>query len=525
VSALLFIIRKSVKNGLRELLKKPGKLVLYVLILVAIVGVALLSLVVSEEAQAPAPLFWFTGILFLFITLFVVITFINALSGGDAIFDMSDVNLLFVSPVNPRKTLLYGLVRMAKTAFIAAFFILFQATTLATFGVGYGGVLLTFAGFLIAMVALMLASLLIYSVTNGNPVRKRIVKCLVAALFLPLAVFVAVQYFSSGNIFAVMETAIASPFLRFVPVAGWTASGVTAFFAGEIATGLLFFGLDLLLCVGITAYILLSNPDYYEDVLVATETAYEKKRAMADGNLGAATTSKRKITVSKTGIRGLGATALFGKHMRESFRESRFGVLTLPSVLVIGGAIIITVFVRDLSVVLQILMWIQIMLIGTGKGLKETYSHYIYLIPESSFSKILWSNVEIMVRTLAESVLIFGIGGVIAGANLAYILACILVYTLFSLLLLGVNYLSMRFLGANISAGLLILFYYIAVILAMAPGLVAAIIIGSIIGGDAGFLVGILILSGWELAAGLGCFALSRGVLHNCDMAQMKTGK
>jgi hypothetical protein len=174
---------------------------------------------------------------------------------------------------------------------------------------------------------------------------------------------------------------------------------------------------------------------------------------------------------------------------------------------------------------MQILMWFQIMLIGTGRGLKETYSHYIYLIPESSFKKILWSNMEIMARTFLESVLIFGIGGALTGTPVVYILACILTYTLFSLLLLGVNYLLMRFSGANVSMGLLVLIYYLAVVLVMLPGIVAAIITGVLLGGDFGYLFGVLVLAGWELAAGLGCFALSAGVLHNCDMAVLRTGK
>ncbi|MDR1961276.1 MAG: putative ABC exporter domain-containing protein [Gracilibacteraceae bacterium] len=523
MSALVYIIRKSMKNSLKELGKKPGKLILYLLVIAAILGMVLLSFI--RTVDSPAPLFWFSGILFLFIALFVVNAFAKGLSGGDAIFEMNDVNLLFVSPVSPRKVLLYGLVRMAKTSFWAGFFILFQANTLANFGVDYGGVLLTFAGFLLSMAVLTTASLLIYSVTNGNAVRKRIVKCLAVVLFLPLAVFLAVQYFTTQDMATALEITIGSAFLRFFPVAGWTSSGVTAFLSGDAATGLLFLGLNLLLCAGMTAYILLSNPDYYEDVLVATETAYEKKRALADGNMGAATASKRKVRVAKTGVSGSGATALFGKHMRENLRENRFGILTLPSALIALGAVIMILFGRELSLVLQILMWLQIFLIGTGRGLKETYSHYIYLIPVSSFQKILWSNMEIMARTLFESALIFGIGGALIKAHPSFILICILTYTLFSLLLLGVNYLFMRFFGADISAGLLLFIYYLAVILAMAPGLVMAFVAGAAIGGDAGYFTGLLILSGWELAAGLGCFALSKGVLHNCDMPQMKTGK
>jgi hypothetical protein len=470
-------------------------------------------------------MFWLTGVIFLFVTLIEVIYLIRSLSGGDAIFDMSDVNLLFVSPINSRKVLLYGIVRMAKMALIASFFILFQTSTLAGFGVDYSGVLITCAGFFLSVIAMTIISLLIYSITNGNPRRKRVVKCLIVLMFLPLVIYLLTQILATGEALPAVEAAIGSPFLKFVPIAGWTASGITAILSGKVVSGLIFLSLNLLLCAAATVYILLSNPDYYEDVLVATETAYEKKRAAAEGNIGAVTTFNGKVSVSRTGISGLGASAIFGKHMRENFRENRFGLLNLYSVFLIAGAVILLAVVKDMLITTQTLLWVQIFFIGTGRGLKETYSHYIYLIPESSFKKILWSNVEIMIRILLEGTLIFGIGGIIIRASAPLILLCILVYALCSVLIHRVNYEFMRFLGANISAGVLIFIYFIAVLIIMVPGVIPSIIVGTLIGGNAGLYIGMLMLSGWELAAGLGCFALSRGVLHNCDMAQIKLNR
>jgi len=529
MSALIYIIRKSTKNRFKELLRKPGKLVLYLIVLAFIIWFVASSIVgifnpAETDMETVPPVFWLTGIIFAFIAFIVVTFLLSGFSGGNAIFEMNDVNLLFVSPINSRKILLYGIVRMAKTSFWLGFFILFQTAIFANFGVGYSGVLLTFAGYVLSVIVLTITSLVVYSVTNGKIVRKRVVKCFAAALFLPLAVFLAWQYVQTQDVSVALEAAINSPFLQYIPVAGWTACGVTAFFAGEMLTGFLFFGLNLLLGAGLTAYILLSNPDYYEDVLVATETAYEKQRAIAEGDINAATatTSTRKIKVTKTGISGNGASALFGKHIRESFRQSRFGFLTKASVIFIGGAAIVSLFFDDLLIIMQFMMFMQVFLIGTGKGLKETYSHYIYMIPESSFKKIIWSNMEIMFKTLIESVLIFGISGVIIGANPLLIIACIIAYTFFALLLVGVNYLSMRYTGADMSTGLLLTIYFLMIILFAAPGIVMAIVVGSIIGGDIGVLVGLLALAVWELAAGLGCFALSKGVLHDCDMITMK---
>jgi len=526
MNALLYIIGKSIKNSLLELRKNPGKIILYLIIISLLVMVITTSFTTRSIIDTPSPIFWFKGVLFLFISLSLVISIKNSLSSGDAIFEMNDVNLLFVSPVSSRKILLYGLVRMVKTAFLAGFFILFQSALLANFGFGYGGVLLTFAGYIISVIILTVCSLLIYTITNGNALRKKIVKFSAIALFVPLAVFLAIQYFKTFDIFLSLETAIKSPFLHFVPVAGWMAGAVTSFLSGELLNGIFFLGLNLILAAGCAMYILFTNPDYYEDVLVATETIFEKKRAISEGSINSSTLTDRKIKVTKTGIFGTGAVSIFGKHIRESFRESRFGFLTLSSGLIVISAVIASFFIRDLFTIMFILMWIQIIKIGTGRGLKETYTHYIYMIPESSFKKIIWSNMEVIAKTLTESILIFGITGIVINSvNPVFVFTIIITYTLFSFLLLGINYLFMRITKADISAGLLLMIYYLAVILIMAPGIVLAFLSSFLFTGNLSNYFMLFVLSVWELTAGVICFIFSKDILHNCDMQIVKTGK
>lgn len=524
MTALLYLIMKSVKNALKEILKKPGKLALYLLVLVAIVGMVVISFVAKPAVQDQVPMFWFTSILFLFITIFTVTAVVKGVSNGDAIFDMNDVNLLFVSPISPRKILLYGVLRLAKVSFFAGFFVLFQASSLARFGIHYGGVLLILLGIMLSVTVLSIVSLLIYSATNGNEKKKRMAKAVAFGFYVPLMAYSLIRLLGGGEMALMLENILQSPFLTYIPVAGWTAAGITALLSGELTKGLLFLSANVALCGGLIAYILHTNVDYYEDTLVATETAFEKKRAIAQGDINPAQNPNRPVKLAKMGIGGIGASTLFYKHIREGFRQNRFGFLSAISLWTILGAVAVSLVSKDLVTVLQILMWMQIFLIGTGRGLKETYSHYIYLIPESSFQKILWSNMEVMARTLLESLLIFIIPGLIIGANPLIIAGCIATYTLFSLLLLGVNYLFMRFLRADISAGLLIMIYYLSVILAIAPGLTLALIVGFGIGGTAGTFAGLLILAAWELIGGCGCLALARGVLNRCDI-QVPTTK
>jgi len=534
MNSLIFLLTRSAKNSLLELLRKPAKLVLWIVVIALIAGMLVLSLITSQKAGDFLDLVWLKGIFFLFILLFLGLSVQKGLSSGDTIFDMSDVNLLFVSPVNSRLILIYGIARMAKMAFLAGFFILFQSNSLSTgFGVGLEAVFLVLLGFILAVCLLQIISLLIYSLTNGKPKRKRAVRLIAVAVFLPLISQLIGQLAgaiaTTGDPLPALENTLRSPVFAWSPVAGWASEGTIALIAGDLGGGFLFLGLIVLVGALLILYIALSNPDYYEDVLVASETAFERKRSITEGQINTEALSTKKIKVVKTGLNGLGVSALFYKHLRESFRVNRFGLWGLQSVLFVAGTALVSFFLREgegggILVILQILMWAQIFLIGTGRGLKELYSHYIYLIPGSPLGKIIWSNLEIVFKVMVESLVIFGVAGLILGESFLLAAACFTVYVLFSFLLLGINYLSLRWTGANVSAGLMITVYIIAVLIIMLPGLVAAIVIGSMIKGI-GLLVGMGILALWELFAGVVCFALSKGILHNCDMPAFRTGK
>ena len=230
MSSLIYLVSKSVKNTVLEILHKPAKLILWVVTIGGIVGLFFLSVFTRQQTGQEggfADLIWLKGGFFAFITIFVVLSVQKGLSSGDTIFDMSDVNLLFVSPVSPRSILLYGIVRMARTSFLMGFFILFQSNSLGTaFGLDFGGLMLLFVGFLLAMCLLQILSLLIYSLTNGNPARKRVVQGITVAVFLPVAVTIAMNLTKTGEILSALEATLRTPVADWTPVMGWASAMV-----------------------------------------------------------------------------------------------------------------------------------------------------------------------------------------------------------------------------------------------------------------------------------------------------------
>ena len=240
MSSLVFLLVRTLKNTILEVFRKPAKLVLWILVLAGIGAILIVGSLTGQETSERLDLVWLKGVLFLLILLFTVLAIKKGLSNGDVIFDMNDVNLLFVSPVNPRTILVYGIIRMAKMAFAAGFFILFQGNSLRMFGAGLGALMLLLIGFILAVSLLQIISLLIYVLTNGRPARKWAARLIAIAAFLPLAASFVIQLVSSGNPNSAIEQTLRSSVFALTPVSGWAAEGTIALIRGDIGSGVLF---------------------------------------------------------------------------------------------------------------------------------------------------------------------------------------------------------------------------------------------------------------------------------------------
>lgn len=525
-----YLLRTTLKNKIKELIHKPAKLILYLLIVALIVMGILSTMFASNVNTASQPTYYILPIFAIFLMIFFVLAIHKGLSSGDSLFEMSDVNFLFVAPVNPRATLLYGIIKLASISFWSGFFLLFQSNTLAIFGIKFSGVLILFAFFMITMVVLTLLSLVIYSATNSNPKRKTFVKIVSIAIFIPIVTYFLVQFVTGGDLLVALNSTSQSWIFAATPFIGWASAGAFALIEGKLLVG---FGWLLLLAlsgIAMLAYIMFSRSDYYEDVLVATETAFEKKRAATEGDLQSANLSNRKIKVTKTGLAGYGARVFLFKHLRETFRQNRFGFISTSMICMTIAFTLAAYFSRDQKgttiTFLTVILFMQVFMVGTGRGMLETLSYYIYMIPASSFQKIFWSNMETIMKATTEGILFLAIPGMLFGGNLLIIIGSIAVYIVFTLMLIGINNLFMRVTGADMSKGLLMMLYFLAVALLMAPGLIISLVVASIVSfsvkGIFGTILGLFLLAGWELIVALVSMYASRGALHNCDMSTVQ---
>ncbi|SHO53733.1 putative ABC exporter domain-containing protein [Anaerocolumna xylanovorans] len=513
MNSILYLTSRIIKNKFIRLLHKPAHLVLYLFAF----GVLAYSLLISLEMPAIQASYGKIQWLCIFFAFYLVIFYFNAvskgLSSGSSFFDMSDVNLLFCAPVNPKHILVYGICSQAGKSLLGGIFLLLQANTFISMGLTTLDLFLFFGGYVLALLLFEFMSLSIYIISNQKGNRKNIIKAIAFAPFLLLGLFFLYNFQGSGNFNIALLSCVEKGALKLIPVAGWITEGLRNYLSGNMQG--MGYNLILTLLMGIffLAVIILYHSDYYEDVLVATETAFEKKRAISEGNINAMANTSKKIRKGKRELKGMGPKALFYKHLLESSRGNRFFLFDGSSFLMIAGANI-AAYLGKSSVgpilVLSISMYLQSFFIGTGRGLKELYTHYIYLIPESSFKKIIWSNAEVIVKHTLESIFMFFLPLLFTNWNPMTAILCALVRSLFSVFLVSANLLSQRIFKDVISQGLLVIIYLLFIIFAMAPGIIAA------------FYYGLFALSLWEALLSLLFFYLSRGVLHNSDIPTLQ---
>jgi len=523
--SLFFITRKTLKNRLLQIFKSPGKLILYLLVLAAVVGLIIITVVGAADAgnlYEVTSLEWLRGIMFAFLLISFIPGFLLGLKQGGNLFQMHDVNFLFVSPLRPQSILLYGILRTIAMTLLGGLFILFQTGGIGrTFDIGFSGLLVVFAGYVLAVIFTQLMTLAIYSFSNGNDRRKSVVRALGLLLFLPvLAMAMRAFLRNGGDLMPALQELVYSPVMAWTPILGWASEGTIAILGGDVLRGVLFYAATMGAGVLLLLYAYIGGEDYYEDAMAVTETTFEKIRAAEQGNIGAAMSTDKKVKVAKTGLGGSGEKSLFYKHLRESSRQNRTFLWGGFSFVMVLGAAVFALLSSDSSifVILPIYMFISMFSIGTGRGMKELYSHYIYLIPASPFRKIIWSNVEMLFKIAVESTLVFAISGIILGETLLFIVLAIAIYMLFCLVLLGVQYMLLRWTGSHLSPMILLTVYMLALLLLLTPGAVASIFVGMWVGGTAGMYVGLAIFALWELIVSVVCIVLSKGVLHNCDM-------
>jgi hypothetical protein len=462
MKALSYLMINRIKNWILSLKKKPALLILYSIILAFVIFSIVMLLVFSSDAKQMN--FADERILLLILAglglLYLYIFTNTGLSTGSSLFTMPDVGLLFVAPISSKKILLYGLISTLGKSLLGSLFIFYQIGNLkANFGYGFREIFALFLIFALMVLFCQLLSIGIYIFTNGNPNRKKLVWMLLYSLFAILIVSVlAIQKREQTGLLQSILSLADQSWFGYIPVAGWVAM----FFQGVVQNSLPMMLIPLILFFVFGGMILslltMGAADYYEDVLVSTETTFHTLKAAKEGrSIQKAGARKIKVKEHELGIKhGTGAKTFLYKHMLEMKRKSRIIFVDSYSIFLMLGAAVAGYYYNRFDApavaaygVLGTAIYVQFIFSMMGRLKIELMKPYIYLIPEKSIKKVIAASLTSLIKHGIDGILLFLILVIMGGTDPLTGIFSALAYTSSGAVFVALTILFQRVLGGQ----------------------------------------------------------------------------
>lgn len=471
---LIYLTLKKTKNGILDFIRKPSRL---------IVAVFFIGLMVFSAITSADPTYQYTrdinelyAIIFALYSLIFVLISKNGFYNGASMFTMQDVNMIFTSPLKQSTVLSYGLIQQLGRSLMLGFFILFQSGTVcATYGVGFEVLIYILIGYGVTVFLSQMLAMVIYSFTSSDDKKRKTLKCAYTLIIASFAAYALYLCYEKGgvnlpNLIDVTQHTLA----RFFPVSGMVSLAVCGAISADIpkiAYGLIYcavFWILYRLCIRFI------NSDYYEDVLQSTESSFSAIAARKEGK--AAENTPRNIKTGKTGInRGVGASVIYEKHKIENRRSRKFILSTASLVTVAFSVVTCFVFSDEPIAVFAMNIYIMTMTVATGRWAKELSYPYIYLIPESSFKKLIYTLKSDIPSIIAESILCIVPMYFLCYLTVTDTIGMILSRISFGLLIISVNLFVQKAFGFSDKKKFLVIIYFFFIILFSLPGIFTAV--------------------------------------------------
>jgi len=522
MKAAAYLIARSIKNGFLETLKKPAKLIAYI-VLIALMGFVIFSGEVSGDSgvYSKRDIKELYALISLLYTLILLTDCFKGVESGASFFRMSDVNLLFTAPIRPLNILIYGLIRQMGTSIMIGMVLIFQYAWIhGMYGISAFELFIVVLGYALAFFSAQLCSIAIYSFCAGNDARKiRVKRGLTAFTAAYAAVIIIPAVTDGGSVIEMVTKAAGSPLIHLFPISGWIAAGVSSVIGAPLWAGILGITAACGVCVLLIRFLSRNDADYYEDVLQATEVGFLALEAQKSGGLREAQAGRTKV--KSTGIqKGRGAWVFLYKHMLEGRRARK--LLLEPSQLIfIGTTIIFTLIVKDslgdMALLAAFFMgtYMQLFSSAAGRWLKELQRPYIYLTPAPAFIKLIAVCLENAMNICVEASVFTVLAGIAITIDPLSLIALFFARVSFGILFMAGNVLSMRVLGSLSSKGLLLTVYFLVMIMLALPGIVMGVMISLSI---AGFALQFAVMALWNILISLAIMFLCRNLL---DFAQL----
>ena len=473
MSAMPYLILTKTKNQLKEILRRPASLVFTVVMTALLIFTFVSSPAMTGQSAEKS------GELYVLLFLLYSVTFgtgcVRGFHSGATFYTMSDAQLLFPIPVRPIRVLFYGLIRQAVTSLLVGFFLLFQYSWIhQRYGVTPWGMVAILLVYALCMFCAQLTSMALYSFTSSSPEKRAFWKGVFIAFYAAAAAYIVIPVLvSGGSAAAILDRMQLAP-IRWFPLIGWLGTAGTGLVWQSYGMAAAAIGLLVAYMAALILLLVSHQPDFYEDVLLATEVSHSAITAKKEGRMTDG--APIRVKVGQTGLRkGSGASVFFYKHLLED-RRSRIFLLDANTLIFMAITIGWAYFQRanGLISVFVFATYLQIFTTLRGRWVKELTLPYVYMLPLPSFIKLFNLCKEAFLKASVEAALTMGAVSLVLGFSLPLALACMFARFGFSVLFIAGTILVERVWSSLTNRIMVTFLYFFILLLLCVPGVLAA---------------------------------------------------
>lgn len=447
-----------------------------------------------------------------------VILYNAFLSRDTGILTMADANFLFTGPFEKRTVLAYLLISTAPGAVLTGFFISFYLPYLL-------GPALTVPKFLVVLLVISLmfgciylSYYYLYIIETEKPGVKKKAKRIFLIFIALLAVIFFVMLFVSGlGIKATAQKFFTGYLYNYVPLFGWTKWAISALLSGHIVSGFIP-AAGLLVLVNAVLCILLYNvkEDFYEKTL---EDSVNLQKVLDDvktnGSADARALVKLKDKVASIKFMQ-GAAAIYSRQRLES---KKMKLLSNAREVFMGLFYVVLgkVMGLDFSFVLAMVSFGALSMSLNDSWHRDFKKPYVFLIPASSFEKVVFSVLPGLLKTIASGALSIIVGALVFKIAPLLLLSYIAIFASFAVLFVFAEVFTYRLIGNGASVVAVTFMRMFFVMATCIPAIVLLVVIIIVSAG----VPDMLTISASMLAANLASSALlaylSRGIFEKSE--------
>lgn len=518
MESIIYLIQRNIVNSIKELRKKPFKLILYI-------GMSLLiivSLVLSRKGNIQLPDINMEIYKSIFLTLILTLLFLSLKMGiekGNTLFRLSDVNFLFTAPIKSQLILFYGFAKQMGTNLLLIVMLAFQMPNLYNnFPMqNYGWAIILLATFIFALLNSIIGVLL-YSIGSIKEIYKRIINYSLYSLLGLALIGLIYSTVKTGEPLQGALNFFNMSFFNYIPIIGWLLNIYTAAILGFTFTTAIYIGLIILSGMAFLFIIYNLNLDYYEDAL---DNSITKEEQLAKARSGKTawnqSGSKTRKVIGK--INYTKGKTILSKQILEA-RKVGLIFIDKSTFFITGFSLIFAYIVREsgVSFLLYMMIYMNVIFSQFNQWAMELEKHYIYLIPESSIKKIIYATSLDNIKALITGLITFSIATFIYDISLLEGVILGITYGSFTSVILFSDLVIRRILGVGLSvvAERLVRFLILAIILV--PGIIVSFIIGFYLNKYTAGQGTYLVLIFYNILASLIFISLSKGIFEKIDI-------